>query len=231
MKIIGGLLCRNEEHRWLTKYLQQMEVLCDELIVLDDKSTDKSQELCFMYGAEIHTSYESMFDKNESELRKRLWNLCCKNAKEKDWIIILDADELFNNVIDLRTFLRSPGFDKINLLGFKLYDMWDESHYRYDKMWNAHERFWLMCIRYKFDKYTFNESKLHCGRWPNEIVKQSMEEMHIINDIYIKHMGWSTPEDRQKKYDRYMKLDGEGKFGILEQYKSILDPSPNLIKL
>jgi glycosyltransferase involved in cell wall biosynthesis len=246
MKIIGGLLCKNEEHRWLIQYLQQMETLCDDLVVLDDGSTDRTQDMCCLYGAEIHTSHEPMFDKDESELRKRLWNLCAKKAKEDDWIIILDADELINSPQNLRVALKSLGFAHINLLGvtlkslgfahinllgFKLFDMWSDTHYRSDSLWNAHKRAWVMCVRYKFDKYTFNESKLHCGRWPNEIVKQSMEEMHIINDIYIKHMGWSTPEDRQKKYDRYMKLDGEGKFGSLEQYQSILDPNPNLIKL
>jgi glycosyltransferase involved in cell wall biosynthesis len=231
MKIIGGLLCKNEEKRWLTKYLQQMEVLCDELVVLDDKSTDRTIDLCFMYGANIHSSYESMFDIDESELRKRLWNLCAKKARENDWIIILDADELFNDEMKLRSILKSPEFGDINLVGFKLYDMWTESQYRYDKLWNAHERYWLMCVRYHENSYHFNASKLHCGRWPNEIVKLSMEELFVINGIYIKHMGWSTYQDRLNKYNRYIKLDPGGKFGILEQYNSILDVNPNLITL
>jgi len=46
----------------------------------------------------------------------------------------------------------------------------------------------------------------------------------------VKHLGWASPADRLKKYQRYMELDPEGKFGIIEQYKSILDPHPNLIK-
>jgi glycosyltransferase involved in cell wall biosynthesis len=231
MKIIGGLLCKNEEHRWLIQYLQQMETLCDDLVVLDDGSTDRTQDMYCLYGAEIHTSHEPLFDKDESELRKRLWNLCAKKAKEDDWIIILDADELINSPQNLRVALKSLEFAHINLLGFKLFDMWSDTHYRSDNLWNAHERAWVMCVRFNPDIYTFNESALHCGRWPNEINKKCMEEYHIMYDIYIKHMGWSTLEDRRKKYERYMRLDGEGKFGSLEQYQSILDPNPNLIKL
>ena len=230
MKIIGGLLCRNEEHRWLTKYLQQMETLCDELVVLDDKSTDKSADLCYMYGAKVHASPEFLFDSNESMLRNRLWNLCANSAKDRDWIVILDADELLSDPIFLKSMLISS--ENINYLGLHLYDMWSETHYRSDNLWNAHQRWWMMCARInKNHAYTFNENKLHCGRWPNEILKECAIEMHVTPGTCIKHMGWSTAEDRQRKYERYMKLDGEGKFGILEQYKSILDPSPNLIKL
>jgi hypothetical protein len=44
----------------------------------------------------------------------------------------------------------------------------------------------------------------------------------------IQHWGWSRPEDRKAKYERYMKADPEGKNGSLAQYRSILDPKPAL---
>jgi hypothetical protein len=83
-----------------------------------------------------------------------------------------------------------------------------------------------MAIRYKEGfNYEWNEKPLHCGRFPCNSAPNTMPTM-----IPIKHMGWSTEEDRQKKYDRYMKIDPLGRNGWLEQYKSILDESPNLVK-
>lgn len=46
----------------------------------------------------------------------------------------------------------------------------------------------------------------------------------------IKHYGWARPEDRIKKYQRNMMYDPEGKYNPREQYESILDPNPNLVK-
>jgi hypothetical protein len=69
----------------------------------------------------------------------------------------------------------------------------------------------------------WNEQGLHCGRFPmNKLI------CPINSGINIKHMGWSTQKDREEKYKRYLRIDPDGKYGILEQYLSILDPKPEL---
>ncbi|HEY3426295.1 MAG TPA: glycosyl transferase family 2, partial [Negativicutes bacterium] len=44
------------------------------------------------------------------------------------------------------------------------------------------------------------------------------------------HWGWARPADRLEKFYRYKKLDPKAQYGIKEQYQSILDPKPNLIR-
>lgn len=229
VKIVGGLLCKNENGRWLKQYLEQMKILCDDIVVVDDISTDNTAEICLEYTRNVLRNSVYNFEDNESYLRELLFNQCARLCNDNDWIVILDADELLCNIEKLRSLLISYT-SNIKCINLQLFDMWNDKQYRADNYWTAHLRYWLMCVRpIKGFNYTWNRSKLHCGRWPLEVYNQ--EQFRPTDDIYIKHMGWSTEQDRKNKYDRYIKLDGKGEFGILEQYESILDPNPNLVTL
>lgn len=225
-KIIGGLLVKNESDRWLSTFLASFSLLCDEIIILDDCSIDETPKICSQYGT-VYLSKESYWETREWMQRDALFGLCSNAANINDWIIILDADELLNDSRKLRKYLLGlpVGYDGF---GLKLYDMWNETHYRSDYYWTAHNRVWQIATRKKDINYTWNKSNLHCGRLPIEC---NQNQIVYDENYYIKHMGWSTDKDRIKKYDRYMKIDPNGEFGWLDQYKSILDENPNLIKL
>lgn len=227
-KIVGGLLVKNEADRWLVEFLNSFSQICDKIIILDDCSTDNTVDICKDYG-EMYLSQCSYWEHREWMQRKTLFGLCCSKAELNDWILILDADEIVNNASTIRKFILS--LDKeFQGYALKLYDMWDNEHYRNDQYWKAHKSFWQMAMRKQDITYTWNKSRLHCGRLPLESVSSTHVIAHDINN-YIKHMGWSTDKDRKIKYDRYMRIDGGGHYGWLDQYKSILDKNPNLVKL
>jgi SAM-dependent methyltransferase len=157
---------------------------------------------------------------NEIELRKQQWKETLDTNPE--WILTLDADEIFDG--DLRTLdLNDP---KVNAYYFRLFDMWDEHHYRDDKFWSAHTTYRPFLVRHDPKlEYVWKETAQHCGRFPSTISSLS----HQPSVIRLKHLGWAKEHDRKAKYDRYMKLDPNGTFGWKEQYESILDPAPNLV--
>lgn len=224
MRIIGGMLVKNEADRWIIEAFNQMEHICDNVIILDDCSTDNTAKIAENYGFTLLYSNRSYWEIDELKQRKRLFNALWYTTRVDDLILILDADELIrgNWAVIKKTLLDIPTKNKA--ITFKLYDMWSPTHYREDQYWNAHTREWPMIIRKTMDPVNvWNEQGLHCGRFPvNRIIYP------IASGLKIKHMGWSTREDREAKYKRYLRVDPEGRYGVLEQYLSILDPHPNL---
>lgn len=219
------MLVKNEEHRWLRETLTEMKKVCDRIVVLDDGSTDRTPFICAEYGGAkvIHKS-NSLWATNEVQRRKELWGLA--QPEHGDWIVCLDADEILTDAEDLPKILKliDLNYPDIGSVHLPLFDMWNSKHYRNDSYWTAHNRQWDIAVRYDQNKqYVWRETALHCGRFPLNAADKACG-----SNMKIKHMGWSTPEDRLTKYTRYMQADSDGKYGSLEQYKSILDEDPNL---
>ncbi len=224
MSLLGMLLVRNEADRWLSQVLLGMKWACDKIVVMDDASTDATAQICINSGATVVQASESLWGINELKRRQQLWTLAEMVAKDGDWFLCLDADETIQDIWKLPEKIKLADQYGADGLSFNLYDMWDETHYRDDELWNAHTRDWVMCVKYDANrKYIWRDTPLHCGRFP-------LNAWMTVGQtgLAIQHWGWSRPEDREAKYRRYMEADPEGKNGSLAQYKSILDPNPNL---
>jgi len=105
--------------------------------------------------------------------------------------------------------------------------MWNKTHYREDKYWNAHSIYRPFLMRYQSDfNYIWNETPQHCGRFPIN----TFSFPRAKSEFRVKHFGWAKQGDRVEKYKRYQSLDPDAIYGIREQYNSIMDTTPNLIK-
>ncbi|MFZ5828403.1 MAG: glycosyltransferase [Bacillota bacterium] len=226
-RVVLSMLVRNEADRYLRQVLSHAASYVDAVLILDDASTDQSAALChdLLHGREhqIVTLPASGFHR-EHELRQKQWELAL--TMEPDWILCLDADELFEERIrrDLRDLVNQGRFDAV---AFRLYDFWDEAHYREDRWWRAHQFYRPFLVRPLPElEASWPARDQHCGRFPTAVARLPA----LQSPVRLKHLGWSRPEDRQRKYQRYMQLDPDGRFGIREQYHSILDPNPHLVR-
>ncbi|WP_195428772.1 glycosyltransferase [Clostridium sp. D46t1_190503_E9] len=226
-KLTLSMIVKNEENRFLKKVLEDAKQYIDNAVIIDDGSTDNTvgiiKEVLGNIPYKLIENIDSKFS-NEVTLRKQQWEETIKI--NPDWIIFLDADEIFENRFkyNVRDLMKNTEVDGYM---FRLYDFWDEEHYREDDLWNAHNTYRLFMIRYQENyNYLFRETPQHCGRMPYNCNNLAYE----LSSLRLKHYGWSRSEDRKEKFERYMKLDPEGKFGILAQYYSILDKNPNLKK-
>jgi GT2 family glycosyltransferase len=226
-KLVVGMCIHNEADNFLTDVLLDIKQYANHVVIVDDASTDNSAEICknILNGIsfEIIKNDVSKFS-NEVELRKQLWDEIVKN--NPDWIMILDADEIFENRFKsvVRDLINQK--NEIHLYRFRLHDFWNETQYRDDSHWCAHNYYKPFLLRYKkgFD-YTWKNTKQHCGRFPNNIYQDN----NASSDLRLKHFGWSTSTLRENKYKRYMELDPYGLYGNMDQYLSILDENVNLI--
>lgn len=228
-KLVGAMLVKNEAGRYLERVLEQMAAVCDKVIVLDDGSEDETPELCQRYGAVVHEVEQKtpgVDGWNELRLRQRLWEIATEAAGDGGWILSLDADETLEPgaLSHIRRLLPIAEYNGADSLAFTLHDMWDEDRYRDDELWNGHRRLWPFLVRYDASAtYRWPDRVIHCGRFPRPI------EARVYDSGYrVQHWGWSRPEDRRRKHDRYLRIDPNGEHGSMAQYQSILDENPRL---
>lgn len=220
-KITLGMLVRNESDRYLERVLQQSIQYADHIVIVDDASEDNTVNICRQHiniPLTLVSNTAPMFH-NEIVLRKQLYNLIIET--NPDWIMIVDADELVDHPEQIKEYVKNCHEDYISM---RLFDMWSETHYRSDRFWQAHKYFYTFALRnISGFEPKWTETPHHCGRFP--FTKELIE---CESPFRIKHMGWSKPEDRLVKYNRYMQHDPNGTYGKIDQYKSILDENPRL---
>lgn len=220
-----SMAVRNESGRFLEQALLHHKSFIDRAVIIDDDSDDNTIEVIqnILTGKDLHIirNDHSLFSQ-EHILRKRQWNETI--ATQPDWILNLDADQIFEKNVKalLKPILEQ---DRYRYVGFRLYDMWDEQNYRDDALWSAHQRPWPSLFRYTpFFDYQWNTRDQHCGHFPENL---NFFEL-FDSQVRIKHLGWINNELRSEKYQRYMRLDPEAKYGVKEQYESILDQNPRV---
>lgn len=222
-----SMVVRNEADRYLKQVLEHARQYIDNAVIIDDASSDNTVKLCREALKDIPLTLVELKDSefgNEYLLRRRQWEETIKT--NPDWILALDADEVFEEdiIMTIKNLINQTEYD---VYCFRLYDFWDEEHYREDRFWQAHLHYRPFLIRYLPGfPYRWRETAQHCGRLPGNILDLS----YANSSLRVKHFGWLREEDRKTKYERYMKFDPDGVYGNLNQYNSILDSHPSLVK-
>ena len=79
------LMTKNEEKR-LAHCLDQVKGWADEIVVIDDESTDRTREIAGNYAAKV-------FVQKSEDNHDRQWNLGLEKASS-EWVLHIDADEI-----------------------------------------------------------------------------------------------------------------------------------------
>lgn len=227
-RITLSMIIKNEADSYLREVLGDLRQYITDAVVIDDGSTDNSVEVVkeMLTGIPLtliindHSKFHF-----ECSLREQQWNETIKT--HPDWILNIDADQKFEKSFkdNIQAMADDPCYDVYN---FRLYDFWDDSHYREDQYWQAHLTYRPFMMRYKpGTTYTFRQTAQHCGHFPVEV---SLEPKAKNVPYRLMHYGWANKKLREEKYARYMKLDPGAKYGWKEQYDSILDENPRLIE-
>ncbi len=89
MKISGAIICYNEE-LVIEEAIISLLKFCDEIVVMDSFSTDKTLDILKKYNCIV---YQHEFD-NHRDQKNRVIEKC-----SGEWIFLLDSDEYLNNAL------------------------------------------------------------------------------------------------------------------------------------
>ncbi|WP_256702151.1 glycosyltransferase [Paenibacillus sp. P32E] len=226
-RLTAMMQVRNESGRYLEQVLEELSGFVDDIVIVDDASTDDTARLCHSFAkvTKLVTLEGPLFHR-EWELRQTLWELAV--STDPDWLLSVDADEFYEEEAkrEMRRLIDQDAYDSV---AFRLHDFWGgTTHYREDEHWNIHTKHTRTLVRYLPQFYYFTpQMNHHVPRLPLSYAVLPA----FFAELRVKHYGWALPpEALRQKYERYMELDPEGKWGSLEQYRSILDDNPNLVE-
>jgi glycosyltransferase involved in cell wall biosynthesis len=229
MRIIANMVARNEADRFLPEVLEHLNGIVDEIVFSDDYSTDNSVQVAKEAGAHVYESpwKHAMFTEHEARLRQWSWTNLEAHAQVGDWILAIDADEKLYETFDevsIRNLVEETNYDVINI---KFVHMWDEKHFRIDKLWKPNNSFRLFRFR---EGGTYRYRKLACGAEPSYVIDAVRSRRYLVQSgLVMQHLGYQKDEDKKMKYDRYMTLD-KGEFHNIDHLVSIMDSNVELVE-
>lgn len=141
MKLTGIVITKNEE-KTIEDCLKSLS-FCDEIIVVDSNSQDKTEEIAKKNGAKVYS--ENFKDFSESR------NFGLEKA-EGDWILYVDADERVSQELadDIKSKIKSPEF--------KVYKVIRKNYYFGNNAWPYLEKLERLFLKKDFKGWT---GKLH----------------------------------------------------------------------
>lgn len=124
MKLTGIVIAKNEEEM-IEDCLESLQ-FCDEIVVVDNESEDKTSEISEKYGAKVIKVKSDDFSKLRSEGLKNL---------SSDWVLYLDADERVTPELgkEIKQIIINPG-------EFKAFRIKRKNYYFGNKEWPKIEK-------------------------------------------------------------------------------------------
>lgn len=228
MKLVIASMMKNELGRFLRPVLNVWEQFADEIVVLDDNSTDGTRDALEDVGAHIIPREVDALPawgaegSAREDLFRHVWNFTPIDS----YILFLDAD-----MIPARNprSMMETGADAVC---FRLYDLWAPNRYREDEFWRGHltPRVWMVKKHNRsLEGMGKPERSIHSGHLPTNFVTESWA--YVPTNMSLMHYAYSTPELREEKFVQYMSVSDELTNFEQAHARSILDPEPNLAVL
>jgi len=203
LSVIGAMRIKNET-QWIRRSIESQLDICGKVLVLDDHSTDDTRDIVRSFGSRcvlIESPFEGVDEgRDKSFLLKHLI------AADPEWVLLIDGDEVLEKGAG-DVIRREMMVERVVSYRLRVAYFWDsENKVRVDGIYANFSRPSLFRVRGQSGLYfpTGAGGNFHCGSCPEGL---RGGEGGIVSDARIKHYGYLTWEERQRKYEFYNKLD------------------------
>lgn len=184
MSLAIVIITKNEEKNIL-RCLESVDSYCDEIIVVDSFSTDKTEDLCSRFSK--LKFYQRTFD--DYIQQKNYANSLVKS----DYILSLDADEYADS--SLQNFIQSKEYLKYDAVQFLRINFIGDYPVKYG-LWSRDIKIRLW--------------KRELGKWagsiPHEHLKLETIDKVFNSNALINHFAYTNIEDLRIKAEKYALL-------------------------
>ena len=205
-------ICVKDEEAIIDKCINDLIMYVDNIVIFDDGSADETLEKLKKY-TKISTIYCQKPKGNvrtEGKDRQKLLEMA--QQTKCDWILFIDADEMFEDRYKTDIFfeMKNP---IINLYFYLEHNFWHSpTHFRIDELW--YKGWFGRLFRNLPDLVMNSKINEHCGGVPNNIPNAPL--WYVKNgvggaksSIRMKHFGFSDEKVAFKKYTDRMERDTE----------------------
>jgi len=217
-KIVAMYRIRNEA-RWIEKSLEQASKICQEIVILDDCSTDNTVEICKKNSnvVEIHERKEQL-PLDEVRDKKIIWKMALKRNPE--FILIFDGDDiltpnsketLLNEIVNL--------YPNDIVFSFQFLQMHDKpNQYRVDGDYDKVAQIRLIRINDYTRNLEFEESGYPGNA--HSLHSPPTKYVPVRSDVKILHYGYYDKNTRMNKFNYFHEVDPGG--SDFNGYKSLI---------
>jgi glycosyltransferase involved in cell wall biosynthesis len=224
VKLVASAIVRNEADRYLAVWLDHLLTFCDQVVLLDDASTDATRDIALAYPeAVVLPNTGRAFFEHESDAR----NLLLRHTLQAgaDYVLAIDADEFVGDTLALREAILGDA----PVYALWMREVWkddgDRLGLRVDGLWGDRRcpLLWRVPARSSGQQWRIPRRKLACGREPLAIRRQR----GIDTGVGVYHYGWTRESERQVRAARYFEHD-RGRYHADRHLQSILWPDDRI---
>jgi glycosyltransferase involved in cell wall biosynthesis len=194
------------EAKHIHEVLSQALVLCQQVFVFDDHSTDETAAICQSFGERI-TVFSSPFA-GLDEARDKNYLLKEIMKVHPEWVLWIDGDEVLERSGPASLKHAAENGRGVAAYYLRIAYLWnDPQHVRVDGIYGQFKRPSFFQLKgQSAQQLRFPTSgcggNFHCGNVPVGLVGDLRE----LN-VRLKHFGYMTREQRQAKYAWYTTID------------------------
>ncbi|HXU35897.1 MAG TPA: glycosyltransferase family 2 protein [Blastocatellia bacterium] len=204
-RFLCAMRVKNEASH-LREVLVRALALCRQVLVFDDHSADETREICSSFGERVTvfpSPYEGLDEaRDKNYLLKRIIDA------RPEWVLWIDGDEVLEMSGPAKLERAAESDPMIAAFSLRIAYLWDDvGQVRVDGIYGRFTRPSFFRLKGQpLDKLCFQASghggNFHCGNVPKGLVGKVSGL-----DVRLKHYGYLTRDQRQRKYDWYNSVD------------------------